>query len=329
MAAITVLSPTAWATDIDADTDTDVALPPVIVTATPASKKASSMDPVQARNRITPQALARRQADAVFTFMDEVPGVSVQGGARNSGKRFAIRGHSDSEDVRVEVDGVSKGFEKYRFGGTVSATTKDASDLLRPGQRWGARTRISHASNNQEGHAFVSTYGRLNDTLSMLAARTRREGDDIGLPDGRSLPLSATHMHSDLLKASWWATDAWKLSLSWLRYADQGLQAYDATGGANNSFGRVQRRIDDETLSLRSEWRDETAGHEWATTLGRQAGYHLLSASLTWRINAWMELGLSGENLLNTPYLLPGGQDPGAGLDGPGRNLRLSLGARY
>ena len=40
------------------------------------------------------------------------------------------------------------------------------------------------------------------------------------------------------------------------------------------------------------------------TTRGRQAGYHLLGASLNWRINAWLDLGLSGENLLDAPHLL-------------------------
>lgn len=125
-----------------------------------------TMAPTQARTTVTEATLRQRQPDSVFQVMDEVPGVTVQGGPRNSGMGFNIRGYSDNEDVRIELDGVVKGFEKYRFGGTfiepellksievrrgaqvesagalggtVSATTRDARDMLRTGQQWGAR----------------------------------------------------------------------------------------------------------------------------------------------------------------------------------------------
>lgn len=254
-------------------------------------------DAIRSTTTVGAQALQERQPDSVFQMMDEVAGVGVQGGPRNSGMSFNIRGYTDGEDVRVELDGVAKGFEKYRFGGTfiepellksievrrgaqiesgagalggtVSARTKDAADLLRPGQSWGARTRIGHAANNEETHAFVSIYGRPSERSDVVIARSRRTSNDISLPDGTRLPLSATDAYSTLLKGSWWASDSLKLQASWIAFQDQGLQAYDTTGGQPGAFGQTQRRIQDETLSLQAHWLDETSGREWKTTLGR------------------------------------------------------------
>ena len=59
---------------------------------------------------------------------------------------------------------------------------------------------------------------------------------------GRS-PTVAEATAFDRLKGK---TDQWKAALSWVRYQDQGLQPYDTTGGEPGTFGKVQRRIDDE-----------------------------------------------------------------------------------
>ena len=274
------------------------ALPEVRVQARRLSPAPSvQADAIRSTTTIGAPALQERQPDSVFQLMDEVAGVAVQGGPRNSGMSFNIRGYTDGEDVRVELDGVAKGFEKYRFGGTfiepdllkaievrrgaqiesgagalggtVSARTKDAADLLRPGQPWGARSRVGHATHNAETHAFVSAYGRPSERSDVVVARSRRTSNDIALPDGSRLPLSSTDAASTLLKGSWWASDSLKLQASWIAFQDQGLQAYDTTGGEPGAFGQTQRRIQDETLSLQAHWLDEASGREWQATLGR------------------------------------------------------------
>ena len=273
-------------------------LPEVQVKSRRASPSPSVQpDAIRSTTTVGAQALQERQPNSVFQMMDEVAGVGVQGGPRNSGMSFNIRGYTDGEDVRVELDGVAKGFEKYRFGGTfiepellksievrrgaqiesgagalggtVSARTKDAADLLRPGQSWGARIRTGHAANNDETNAFVSIYGRPSERSDVVIARSRRTSNDIALPDGSRLPLSATDADSALLKGSWWASDSLKLQASWIAFQDQGLQPYDTTGGQPGAFGQTQRRIQDETLSLQAHWLDEASGREWRTTLGR------------------------------------------------------------
>ena len=284
----------------------DTELPEVRVRAAPTLRAETTMATTSSRTTLNDAALRRRQADSVFQVMDEVPGVTVQGGPRNSGMSFNIRGYSDTEDVRIELDGVVKGFEKYRFGGTfiepellkaievqrgaqiespgalggtVRATTRDARDLLRPGQTWGARAKLGWASNNHEQHRFAAAYGRPSDQTDVVLGVSRREGGNLELSNGKRLPLSEVDAGSHLLKGSWWASEALKLSASWVRYHDQGLQAYDTYSGVVGSgsspidlvgsFGQVQRRIDDDTLSLQAHWADEARGHDWLTTVGR------------------------------------------------------------
>lgn len=271
-------------------------LPEVRVQAT-RQRPAVQAETLRSTTTIGEAVLRQRQPDSVFEVLDEVPGVAVQGGPRSSGMSFNIRGYTDGEDVRIELDGVGKGFEKYRFGGTfiepellksievrrgaqiespagalggtVSAQTRDAADLLRPGQQWGARARSGHASNNDETQTFVAAYGRPTDKTDLVVARSRRESNDIRRPDGQRLELSDTDAGSSLLKGSWWLTDQWKASLSWVRYQDQGLQPYDTTGDAPGAFGQVQRRIDDDTLSLQTRWQDDASGAQWQATVGR------------------------------------------------------------
>jgi len=271
-------------------------LPEVRVQAT-RQRPAVQADSTRSTTTIGESVLRQRQPDSVFEVLDEVPGVSVQGGPRSSGMGFNVRGYTDGEDVRIELDGVGKGFEKYRFGGTfiepellksievrrgaqietpagalggtVSAQTRDAADLLRPGQQWGVRTRLGHASNNDETQTFVSVYGRPSERTDLVLAQSRRQSNDIRLANGERLTLSDTDAGSSLLKGSWWLTDQWKATLSWVRYEDQGLQPYDTTGGDPGTFGQVQRRISDDTLSLQTRWQDEATGAQWQATLGR------------------------------------------------------------
>ncbi len=281
----------------DESSETDMTVLPEVRVQATRQRPAVQADPTRSTTTIGESVLRQRQPDSVFEVLDEVPGVSVQGGPRSSGMSFNIRGYTDGEDVRIELDGVGKGFEKYRFGGTfiepellkaievrrgaqietpagalggtVSAQTRDAADLLRPGQQWGARTRIGHASNNDETQAFVAIYGRPSERTDLVAAQSRRQSNNIRRPDGTRLELSDTDAGSSLLKGSWWLTDQWKAALSWVRYQDQGLQPYDTTGGDPGGFGKVQRRIDDDTLSLQTKWEDENSGARWQATVGR------------------------------------------------------------
>ena len=239
--------------------------------------KDNSIDPTQSITTITTKDLERLQPATVFNAIRDVPGVSVSGGPRPSGMTFNVRGYTDNEDVAVKVDGVSKGFEKYRMGGTfiepellksievqrgpqitsgagslggtIIATTKDASDLLKPGQKYGMRAKFGYANNNDEYSRSYMVYGRPDERVDILYNYSNRQSNDITLADGSKLSTSAIESISKLLKVSLFPIDSIRLTTSIVSFDDKGLQPYDATGIGPGSFGYVIRSIDDLTWS--------------------------------------------------------------------------------
>lgn len=244
--------------------------------------------PTESTTTVGPQRLERRQPDNVFEAVRDVPGVSVNGGPRASGMSFNIRGYSDTEDVRVRLDGVTKQFEKYRFGGTfidpellkqievergpriasgsgalggtVSATTKDAADLLGPGRRFGLRANLGYATNNNETLHSLTGYGRPTASSDVLANVLLRSSDNYELPDGEEYRYSATDTESGLLKGSVFVREDLRLGASLISFNDSGLQPYDATGGQPGVGGYVIRDVQDRTLSTSLHY---TPGGRW------------------------------------------------------------------
>lgn len=225
--------------------------------------------------------LQRRQSDNIFDVLKDVPGVSVAGGPRASGMKFNLRGFSDNEDVLFKIDGAVKGFEKYRFGGGVfiepellkaikvergpsvtagsgalggsmSATTKSASDFLRPGEHIGALTKVGYGWNNQERLRMVSVFGRPTEQIDLLASVSKRESGDVRQPNGKRVEVSATNADSSLIKIGVTPIRSLNLELSRVAYTSGPERApYDATHGSPGIGGIVKRSIDDETVNLR------------------------------------------------------------------------------
>ena len=227
--------------------------------------------------------LRRTMPSSIFEALRDMPNVSVDGGPRASGMSFNIRGFSDREDVTVKLDGIPKSFEKYRFGGTfidpellksivvqrgpriasgsgalggtVSATTKDARDLLRVGERWGTKAQLGYATNNHEWLSSVTGYGAPTPESGVVLNVLRRASDDIRLADGTVLPLSATNTLAGLAKVSYaLPSQGLAAALSAVGYDDSGMQPYDATGGEPGLFGQVQRSVRDRNLALVASW---------------------------------------------------------------------------
>jgi hemoglobin/transferrin/lactoferrin receptor protein len=272
-------------------------LPAETVKAKGMQTPVSEPDATQSITRIESGEIERRQAASVFELLDGVAGAGVNGGPRASGMSFNIRGYTDSEDVAVKVDGAVKGFEKYRYGGTfiepdliksvevqrgpqiesgagslggtVLATTKDATDLLQPGRSFGARVRLGYGSVDDERHRFAAVYGRPNDDVDLLLAVTRRRSDDIGLPGGKELEHSSAALDSRLLKATWLPGGDWSASFSFTDYTDKGLQPFDTTSNLAGLFGLVVREARDRTAALTLRYADDAGRHDWHLTLAR------------------------------------------------------------
>jgi len=226
---------------------------------------------------ITSDQLERAQSSNIFDAVRSAPGVSISGGPRPSGMSFSIRGYADNEDVLVKVDGMPKGFEKYRMGGTfiepellksievqrgpqiasgsgslggtIIASTKSAEDFLKPGQKVGGKIKFGYGNNNDEYSRSYMVYARPEERVDILYNYSNRQSNNLTLGDGSKLESSAVESISHLLKVSLFPTDDIQLVTSIVKFEDTGLQPYDATGGQPGFFGNVVRSIDDLTWS--------------------------------------------------------------------------------
>lgn len=236
-------------------------------------KEESGINPTLPISTITSEQLQRMQPSNIFEAVKSAPGVTITGGPRPSGMSFSIRGYVDNEDVLVKVDGAPKGFEKYRMGGTfvepellksievqrgpqitsgsgslggtIIASTKNAADFLKPGQRVGAKAKFGYGNNNDEYTRSYMLYARPDERIDILYNYSNRQSNDITLADGTKLENSAIESISKLLKVTIFPTEDLELSTSLVTFDDTGLQPYDATGGQPGTFGNVIRSIND------------------------------------------------------------------------------------
>jgi hemoglobin/transferrin/lactoferrin receptor protein len=249
-------------------------------------KEESGIDRTLPITTITTEQLQRGQFSNIFDAVRSVPGVSINGGPRPSGMTFNIRGYGDNEDVMIKVDGVPKGFEKYRMGGTfiepellksievqrgpqissgsgslggtVIASTKNAEDFLRPGQKYGGKLKFGYGNNNDEYSRSYLIYGRPDERLDILYNYSNRQSNNITLGNDKKLESSAIESISHLLKVSLMPAEDLQLVTSIVKFDDTGLQPYDATGGQPGFFGNVVRSIDDLTWSETLNYDPET-----------------------------------------------------------------------
>ncbi len=202
----------------------------------------------------------RQQADNVAALLDTLPGVDMSGTARPGGQSLNIWGFSKVQDVKVILDGVPKGFEKYRqgsvfiepelikqlevnkgphtslygnggFGGVITVDTKDARDMLKDGAKLGAFLKYARHSNNAENDATVAVYGRSADgRFDGIAYLSERRSDDLRKPDGAVFRFSAVDAPSGMTKLNVRLSAAQLLTLSVMRGRSTGWGPFAAMG---------------------------------------------------------------------------------------------------
>ena len=184
-----------------------------------------------ASSYVSSEVIDRMQATSVPELLDDLPGTDMNGTARPQGQSINIWGFADQEDIKITLDGAHKDFEKYRqgtifiepelvkritvnkgsfspqtygaFGGSVELETKSASDMLRPGEHFGAFGKYGYATNGNENTQTGAVYGRDDDTgIELLVSGTRRDNRKFRTSDGLRLNLSSGTLHSGHFKGS-------------------------------------------------------------------------------------------------------------------------------
>ncbi|PND37322.1 TonB-dependent receptor [Paucibacter aquatile] len=235
-----------------ASTPAELELPPVTVYGV------RSISP--GKTSISSAEIERQQALTVQQLLDNLPGVDLNGSFRPGGQSLNIWGFGDVEDIRVQLDGANKGFEKYRqgsifiepelikritvdkgahsvrfgnggFGGTVQIESKDAADLLQPGQRLGGLAKLAWHSNDGQRLGSASVFARAEDEAALpwqfLLAVTARDSGNQRRADGSEYEFSNTHARSVLAKLSLPIGEA-KLTLSAIEGRSQAWSPFAA-----------------------------------------------------------------------------------------------------
>ena len=205
-----------------------------------------------------------KQADHLSDLLRDQPGIDV-GGSHALNQSINIRGVTES-DLNITIDGVDQSNNVFHhvgnllinpdiikavdlklgsnsiinsgLGGGVAFETKDADDLLKDGQKLGARVYGGYADNDYYTYSGT-VYSRLNDHFDMLAyysAIDRNNPDD---GDGVEQVGQEGKMQNVLLKAGFDINDSNRLELSYDYYNDDGDYKLKSNLGAGYSHDNL------------------------------------------------------------------------------------------
>ncbi len=189
------------------------AVPMAGVTAYATRSEREAFDLAETASVLGSEAITKEQPADLGDLLLELPNVDIAGGPRNIGQRSVIRGISD-ERILFLLDGARQNFVRGHnsrlfiepellktvevvrgpasawwgsgaVGGVVGLTTKDASDLLSPGQRFGALLKGGFQSAADQGLGSASVYGLVGETFDYLLHFTFRGADDLRLGRGK------------------------------------------------------------------------------------------------------------------------------------------------
>ena len=190
-----------------------------------------------------------QQASHLSDFLNVVPGVTI-GGTSSINQRIRIRGLEDS-NLKVTIDGARQEGKLFyhmgditidpdllkqadvavgnnsvtlgndAIGGAVAFKTVDAADLLKPGQKIGAKLKAAYASNNDELLTSATVYGAPTDNVDLLAYYGKRDTSSGEDGSGREL-FEDSESESFLLKAGAYIADAHHVGASFSRTDKEG-----------------------------------------------------------------------------------------------------------
>ncbi len=211
---------------------------PIIVNTDEDSNKLPGRSVLKQKN------IEQQQADNAANLINILPGVNMAGGFRPGGQTLNINGMGDAEDVRVQLDGATKSFEKYQqgsifiepellrkvtvdkgnyspqygnggFAGTVKFETKDARDFLKENQKIGGLLKYgNNSNNNQKTYSTALVLQNEQKNIDLLLFGSIRNADDYKRPDNSKILFSKNNQKTGLIKVNWQITPEHLLTLS-------------------------------------------------------------------------------------------------------------------
>ena len=190
------------------------------------------------------------QASHLSDFLNVIPGVSI-GGTSSVNQRVRVRGLDDT-NLKVTIDGArQEGALFYHMGdvtidpdllkqvevavgnnsvtlgndaigGAVAFETVDAADLLKPGQKIGAKLHAGYGSNNDELLTSATVYGAPTENVDLLAYYGKRDAEAGEDGKGREIQTQDSKGENILLKAGAYIADDHHVGASFSRTENKG-----------------------------------------------------------------------------------------------------------
>ncbi|QIL92043.1 TonB-dependent receptor [Microbulbifer harenosus] len=198
---------------------------------------------------ITPEQLEKQQANDLADIFRHIPSVSV-GGSLGIAQKVYIRGMEDTL-LNVTVDGAPQTGTLFHhigrvsiepelldtvevqsgageatsgpgaIGGAIRFKTKDANDLLRSGEQFGARLKGGYFSNDgTKGSASV--YGKLGANWGVIGSFVQVERNNMKDGAGNEILATAADQNLAFVKVSGDITENQKLTVSYEQREESG-----------------------------------------------------------------------------------------------------------
>ncbi|MBY8977086.1 TonB-dependent hemoglobin/transferrin/lactoferrin family receptor [Rhodobacteraceae bacterium NNCM2] len=225
--------------------------------------------------------IRQRQASSYEELIGDLPGVTIEGGPRSIAQEPNIRGFQD-EQVVIRVDGARQNFDlahRGRFftdpailkrvevlrggastlfgsgalGGVIFLDTKDASDVVDPGELWGGEASVGF---NSQGDELLATGTLAFDTgtfdgLAFFAGRP--QFSDIKDGDGDPIQNSEIDSENGLVKLGWEPGNGHRIEGTYQIYHDSGETPPNANVQGTTTTV-VDRSLFYQTAQLGWQW---------------------------------------------------------------------------
>lgn len=242
-----------------------------------ATKSAQSTFDVPAMvNVIHTDAPGKALSSSTKDLLNHTPGVEVDNGPRRNGQTVSIRGF-DAEAIITLKDGRRQNFESAhdgRFfidpsllkrvevvkgasssiygggavGGVVAFETKDASDMLEPGEMAGASFSLGGRTGNEEVSSIVTGYGRTKN-MDLIGSLALRSSGDINTPEDEL--DTDDQVASALLKAAFTVGDWHTFKAEFQASNNDGQEPNNGSGAIGSSNPIVDKVVNDKQYSLK------------------------------------------------------------------------------
>lgn len=259
-------------------TSTPIPLDRLVVTATRTEQTAAKAPASVVA--IDEESINQRQATTLGELLEDVPNVEFSDPTNPFIQKPSLRGLGPDQTI-VTIDGARQNYSSKSgigssptqidpdmlksvevlrgpssalhgsggMGGVIAMTTKDASDLLEPGENFGARLKAGYQSASDQLMQSLAVYAR-DDTFDILAQGTYRDFGDVETTNtspSRSTIQRDGHSKGGLVKLTARPTDEQRISLGY-NYSEGRFASTDSV----STFRQDEHRVVG-TYALRPE----------------------------------------------------------------------------